>query len=349
MAIKQTPELEEYLREAAEKDASDVHLIPGEPLTFRVRGMLERTERDPFTPDEIRDIAIAAFGEEPVGKIGSEVGEMRTSCGLPGVREARMCAARSQGQISIVIRLFAPRIFTLEEIKAPEGLVRAATTPCGVPSGLLIFCGPTGSGKTTTAFSVIDHINATRAEHICTVEEVSASPLTPKRSLIQRREIGTDVPDCVSGIRAAMRQDMDVLWVGDLTTLEEVDACLTAAATGHLVLTQLHTTTPEAAIQKIIDIQPEDLKAACRRTLSDVLVAVSAQRLLRRADGKGRVAAYAVLILDDEMRAAIREGRDIFCRRNPLPEGCQTFAEHGKRLIEDGIVTQDEAHFVLGI
>jgi len=171
--------------------------------------------------------------------------------------------------------------------------------------------------------------------------------VAPKKALVQQREIGVDVPNALSGIEAARHQDLDVLLIGEIATVEELQACITTAETGHMVLTQLHAETPEGAIQRMIDVFPEDIRQVSRKALASVLRGVSAQRLLPKTDGKGRLAAYGVLIPDDEMRTAIAEGRDFMARKTPWPEGCQTMAEHIERLRAEGEITDETAERAL--
>jgi twitching motility protein PilT len=162
-----------------------------------------------------------------------------------------------------------------------------------------------------------------------------------KKALVQQREIGVDVPDAMAGIQAAADQDVDVLYIGDVSDPEVLLACIGMADMGHLVITQTHAPRPEDAINGIIHALPDAAREIHRRTLARVLRAVSAQVLLRRADGKGRVPAYGVLIPDEEMRQAIAEGRDFMARRTPWPEGCQTIPEHLQRLLAEGVISKE--------
>ena len=162
-------------------------------------------------------------------------------------------------------------------------------------------------------------------------------------AFVQQREIGSDVPDIVGGISAAIRQDPDVIMIGEIKCMEDLQAAVTAAEIGHLVMFQMHSKTPEDAIQKIMGVFPEDIRDVSRRAFARVLRGVSAQRLLPRADRPGRAAAYGVIIPDDEMRTAIAEGKDIMTRRKPMPEGCRTIADDVRRLLSEGVISEETA------
>lgn len=339
MAIHQTPELERCLQEAADRGASDVFLLAGEPPCFRVKGCIERREGDPLSADDVREIARAAIGDERLSEIGTETGVQITSCGIEGVVSGRLAAAKSCGEYTITVAILLGSVPDVAAIKVPDALVQAALSP----SGFVIFAGLTGSGKTTTAYSVLEHINAQRPCHICTVEDPIATHIASKKALVQQREVGIDVPDCVSGVITAMRQDLDVLFVNEMKRVEELQACLRAAITGHMVFSHVHAATPEEAILRMIDVQPSETKASFCRLLSQALRAVSAQRLLPKASGKGRVAAYGVLIPDDEMRQAIADGRNVLDRDTSLPDGCQAMAEGIEQLRKDGVISEQTA------
>ena len=337
MAIKQTQELERLMQEACDKDASEIFFIANEPACFRIHGAIQRTEGNIFSAEQIKTIAVAAFGEENLGSLGTENAKLTTPCQLEGVIAGRMCVSKAGGNLSIIV-CFQPKYLPdIERLKIPKEMVQAAMAP----NGLVLFSGPTGCGKTTSMFSVLDFINASKPCHICTCEYYITYYLTPKNALIQQREVGVDAPDMVSAISAAIFQHPDVLMIGELRSPEEIQTCLTAALAGHLVITQLHADSVEGAIQRLVDIFADEDMPRFRRHLAQILNAVCAQRLLSRADGKGRVAVYGILIPDNEMRNAIAEGRDIYERQTPMPDGCQTMAENVEKLCQSGIISKD--------
>jgi twitching motility protein PilT len=309
-----------------------------------VRGKIERTDGPVLSPDQIRSIALAAVGEQRLEKMAAESGRLVVSCALPGVISGQMCVASSRSDYTITVRLIGCRIMSPQDLAVPEAFVQAAKAR----NGLLLFTGIPGSGKTTTVFSILEQINRQEARHICTVEDPIGAVLTPKQSLIQQREIGVDVPDGLAGIAAAMRQDADVLFIGQLKTVEEVQAVLTAAQMQYLVLTQLETArTPQMAVQRLLEIQPSDQLATFRRRLAAVLQGAIGQVLLPRLDGRGLVAAYGVLIPDEGMRRAIADGRDPFACGQPLPAGCQSLVDHIERLRRERVVSEAVAQDAL--
>ena len=343
MAIQQTPELEAILQQAFDLGASDVFLLPGEPVSFRVRGDITRGEENPLTPEQVRRIAIAAIGEEAVQRIGPEVAEIRTGGVIPGVIDGRLTVARAGGELTITVMVCPGTIMSVQDTGLPEAMVKAGESP----HGLVIVAGPTGSGKMTCAVALVDHLNSTKPCHICTVQEPSWPCMTPKQAIVQQREVGVDVPDVVSGIRACLRQDLDVLYLDEMKLVEEVSAVLTAADAGHLVITTVHGNSPEDVIQRLIDVYPEAERAAVRRRLARALRGISVQCLLPKAGGKGRVAAFGVLIPDEETRRAILHGQDISERTSPLPPGSQSLGDDIARLRDEGIVDAEAARDAL--
>ena len=343
MAIQQTPELERALQAAADRRATDLFLLPDEPVSFRVKDRIVRSEGDALSEADVRAIAQAAVGAERLAMLG-ESGALTSSCSLHGVIDGHMTIASSRAQLGVVVRLITVKTLPIETIMLPPAVLRAIEGPGG---GLAVFTGRIGSGKTTTMLSVLDHINATGEKHLCTVEDPIEIRLTPKRSLVTQREVGVDVPDFVSGIAASLRQDADVLLVGELRTPEAVQACLTAAAVGRLVITQLHAPTPEKALQRLYDSQPADHQAVIRRQLAETLRVIVAQVLLPHATQETRVPAYGVLIPDAETRAAILAGRDVSLRQKSASEGSLDIVDELERLRREGQITDEAARAAL--
>lgn len=344
MAIQQTAELERALQAAADRKASDLFLLPDEPISFRVKDRIVRSDGDALSEADVRAIVAAAVGQERLAALG-ESGTIVTSCALPGVIDGQMTVASSRGQLTAVVRLITVRTLPIELIRVPPAVLQAIEQGGG--GGLAIFTGRVGSGKTTTMLSVLDHINATAEKHICTVEDPIEVRLTPKRSLVTQREVGLDVPDFVAGITASLRQDADVILVGELRTPYAVQACVTAASVGRTVITQLHATTPQKAIQRLYDVQPPDQLSVFRRHLSETLRVICAQVLLPGAAGEGRVPAYGVLIPDAETRAAIAMGGDVTPCPHPLGPGSQEIRDDIERLRREGLVTDEAARAAL--
>ena len=342
MSYTMPVEFETLLRSAQERGASDLHLLAGEPPTTRVDGVLERTDAAPLTAVRILEIASAVFPRGELDRIGRELGELHRSITI-GEIALRFCVARVSGEITISARMIPIGVPGVDFLGTPNGLIGAA----GMANGLIVISGRTGSGKSTTAYSLLDHINATRNVNIHTIEDPVMYRLTPKRSLVQQREVGVDTPDTVSGLKQSMLMDPDVIFVGEIRTLDELQACITVAETGHLVITVMHAESPEGAIQRIGDVFPEHTRAFYRRALAGVLRCVTCQRLIPKASGQGRVAAYGVLVPDDEMRAAIAEYGDVLSRRQPLPKNCLSMQAEIERMANEGIISQEKAQAYL--
>ena len=309
MAIIIPEKLQAVFDKARELDASDIFLIPGEPPAIRVGGAIQREDSDPLDAVEIAEFAAAIVDKDKLEKLGTEVGMINRRIELPGepLLNARAGIARCDGSLTIAMRIFPWRVLSLDDVGFPKAMLEALAAHWG----LVILCGRVGSGVNTCAYSLVDHINSEWPSHICTVEDPIVTRITSKKALVQQREVGVDVPNTLAGIRAAMAQDLDVLFVPEVKSLEEMEACLAAAETGHLVITVLNgIVSPEAAIQRLVEVFPDESRPTIRRVISGILRGISSQRLLARAGGKGRVAAYGVLLPDDEMRRAIADGRD---------------------------------------
>jgi twitching motility protein PilT len=328
MSVKQDPELERALQLAADRRATDIFLLPGEPLSLRVGDRIERTDAPPYSPDAIRDLATAALGPDRVASLPT-TGHASTSCHLPGVATGQLTAAFANGQLAVTVRVIPSHIPTPKEIALPDELLEAATQK----SGLILFSGPVGSGKTTSAYSLLSHINETQPKLICTVEEPIAFSFTAHRPLILQREVGTDCPDTLAGIAASVRQDADVLFVGELKSPDEAAACLTAAGLSRLVITQTHARTAARAVERLIEIQPPDQADRFRRQLAESLVISVAQTLLPTPDGK-RVAAYEILVPDDAFRRALATAGSV-----TRPPGSRTIPDQIRALADAGKVS----------
>ncbi len=337
MSTTPCPDLERIFLLARQCNAQDVFLLAGEPVSLRIQGRLERTESDVLTTEDIARIASRYASEEQLQRLGKDTGRVVVSCVMPGQVSGCMTLSQSMGQCTIAIRLLNNHIPTPRQCGLPDAVLDAIKKL----QGLAIFSGPVGSGKTTSMLSVVDALNSEQALHICTVEDPLSIMLTPKRSLIQQRQVGLDVPDVRTGIIASMSQYPDVLMVNRLNTAEDIQAAVTAACTGILVLTQVFAETPQEAIAYLVDVQPEEHKPLFRRELAKALCVNVSQALLPRATGRGRVAAYGVLTVDDEMRQAITLGKDLMDRQSLSPAGSQTLQQGIEQLIHEGQIAPD--------
>lgn len=335
MSDKLPAEFETLIMMAHSRGASDLHLLVGEPPTIRVDGVLERTDSTPLTAAETKAIASAIIPSDKMEHIEQGAAERSITVGEVA---ARVCVARVSGEINIAVRLIPTSVPSAEMLGLPKGLIDASDAP----RGLIVISGRIGSGKSTTAYSLLDHINANRKTNIHTFEDPIMYRLTPKRSLVQQREIGADIIDTVTGLKQSLRMDPDVIFIGEIRTLEDLQATITVAETGHLVIMVMHAESPEEAIQRIIDVFPEHTRPFYRKALAGVLKCVCCQRLIPKASS-GRIAAFGVLVPDEEMKTAIAEGSDIYSRRKPLPDYCMSMRDEINRMISEGIIDEDIA------
>lgn len=341
MAIQLTPELQDLLMQAAQRKASDLHLIVGEPPVFRVGGTLVRTEQNPLTDEDLEGIVHAAVGDQQAARIGPEFGEIITTCSLDGLVEGRMCITRSLEHFTATIRLLPSQLPSPASTRIPEALLEA--TNC--PHGLILITGLTGSGKNTVALVLLEYINAHRPAQIITIEDPVAVHLTPKQGVIRQQSVGTDTPSFHAALRTILRLDPDVIYVSEVRDLMTLQACITVAQVGHLVVAVMHSSSPQDAIRRMIEAQPEEMRPVFRRSLAETLRAVAMSYLLPEAKGSGRVAAIGLLLPDQALRQAIIAGQEIM--NWPLPPGSQALADDIERLHTEGRVTDQAVKEVL--
>jgi len=341
MATTQPDELNRILQSAADRRASDVHLLPGEPVCYRVgvAGEIERADGPPLSANEIARLADAVIGKHRLAADLAETGRSFASVSLTGTVHGKLVAATAGGVLTIAIRMLMDHVPSVETVRLPPAVVAMADAP----NGLVLFCGPSGSGKNTSAVSLVDHVNATKSRFVCTVEDPIGYPLIPKRSIVRQGEVGVDFPDRATGIAVTLRLDPDVIYVDQLQTLTDITTLVTAAQTGHLAVSVMHAHSPVEAVRTLVDVQPADGRPLFRRRLAEVLRVVVSQVLLPWAGGKGRVAAYGVMPVDDEMRRAIADGRDVLQRRMPMPDGYVTLTRAIERLRDDGSISDETA------
>ena len=279
---------------------SDIHISEGLPMLIRVRGALEYSPIQ-LTDEETREI-ILHMPDERQQKELSEGRDVDFAIQSPDGGRERVNIFRQQGKLACTVRLLNDRIPTIEELRLPPILKQLADEP----RGLILVTGPTGSGKSTTLASMIDYVNASRPEHIITIEDPVEYVYERKQALIHQREVGRDVDSFAAALRSALREDPDIILVGEMRDYETISAALTAAETGHLVLSTLHTTGAAQTIDRIIDACPASSQNQVRIQLSGVLKGVVTQCLSPTADGRGRIAATEVLTGTD---AVMRSGK----------------------------------------
>lgn len=296
-----TTYIDKVLTEARRLNVSDIHMTTGIPPVFRMHGTLKRYGDVNLTPEMTKDIAQALMPELLWNQF-LDKGEMDYSYSLSGVARFRVNSFHQRGSVSHAFRTIPTEIPTIDELNMPKTLTALAETH----QGLILVTGPTGSGKSTTLAAMIRHINENMTKHIITLEDPIEYLHRHGSSIIDQREIGFDTDSFSNGLRAALRQDPDVILVGEMRDLETIATAITAAETGHLVMATLHTSSAASTIERIIDVFPSGQQAQVRTQLAGILKAVVSQRLLPTADGKGRVAATEILINNPAVSNLIR-------------------------------------------
>jgi twitching motility protein PilT len=324
-----------------EKRGSDLHLNPGRQPVMRVKGDLvsigEEALDDAATEKLARELCDEKHWAE-IQKIGT------TDFGLAheGGNRFRVSVMRQRGRYSAVLRLIPSSLLTFEQIGLPEGIKPLLRKP----RGLILITGPTGSGKTTTLATMIDWINQTMDRHIVTIEDPIEYFHGHKKGLVTQREVGVDVPDFVEAMRRVLRQDPDVILLGEMRDLDTISAAITAAETGHLVFGTLHTTGSARTVNRIIDAFPANQQEQIRAQLSVSLLCVISQVLLPKADQSGRVAAFEIMIMTPAIANLIRKNET-----NKIPSTIQTSKKLGMTTLDDylldltkrGVITREVA------
>lgn len=294
--------IENIVAMANEQGVSDVHLVCGLPVRFRLHGSLRATGEHALTHEDCE-----GYAKELAGEAFPEidrVGELDLAKSIGGTR-VRINLYKQQGHISAAIRLLSNKIPKLENL----GLPAVVESFADYRRGIVLVTGETGSGKSTTLAALLDKINRTRAEHILTLEDPIEYIYTPEMSTINQREIGRDTQSFPNGLRAALREDPDVILIGEMRDLATIETALTAAETGHLVFGTLHTNSAADSIDRIVDVFPQERHRQIRMQLSMTLQAVVSQQLIQNATGSGRVLACEIMVVNAAIRNLIREGK----------------------------------------
>ena len=293
--------IDNILRAAMEFKASDIHLTVGVQPIFRINGDIKRYGKEILLPADTEAIAKHIIPENLYEQF-KERGELDFSYGIPGVSRFRVNAYHQRKSVSLALRVVASKTPTLEDLDLPEIIPKLVEKP----QGLILVTGPTGSGKSTTLASMVDYMNRTMRKHIITLEDPIEYLHKHGNSIIDQREVGFDTKNYASGLRAALRQDPDVILVGEMRDLETIGIAITAAETGHLVFGTLHTSSAPATINRIIDVFPPAQQPQIRVQLASVLVGVISQRLFPTVDKKGRKAATEILVNNPAIANLIR-------------------------------------------
>jgi twitching motility protein PilT len=339
-AAERTRPIEGYLQTLWERGGTDLLLTADAPALLRVDGQLQRYDDTALSAEDVETLVETVVGPE-LHAVFEEQGELDFSFSWADQARLRGNAFHQRNTAALALRLIPFQIPTFDDLGIPE-VVRALVAR---PHGLILVTGATGSGKSTTLAAMIDHINETRACHIITIEDPIEYLHQHKRSAVNQREIGEDSPSFQQALRSVLREDPDVVLIGEMRDPESIQAALTIAETGHLVFASLHTNDSAQALDRIVDVFPADRRPQIQVQLAHVLAAVVYQRLLPRPLG-GLVAAYEVMVGNNAVRNLMREGKTRQLRNvvsTHQAEGMQTLEMHLARLVADGSITLDSA------
>ncbi|SCY08755.1 MULTISPECIES: type IV pilus twitching motility protein PilT [unclassified Butyrivibrio] len=321
--------IEDILKEAKEKGASDVHVTVGLPPKMRLNGKLIAMENFPkLLPPDTLAIAEEIMTEKQLEKL-EENGQHDMSFSIRGVGRYRLNVFKQRGSVALAFRVVATEIPSAESLGIPDGVSELYLKK----RGLVLVTGPTGSGKSTTLASIIDKINNNREAHVITLEDPIEFTYQHRMSIVNQREIGTDSNSYANALRAALREDPDVILVGEMRDLETISTAITAAETGHLVLSTVHTIGASNTVDRLIDVFPSHQQQQIRIQLASVLEAIVSQQLIPANDGSSRVAAFEVLHVNSAVRNLIREGKS-----HQLLTVMQTNRKQGMISMDDAII-----------
>jgi twitching motility protein PilT len=341
-AASRTETLSALLAELVQRRGSDLHLRAGLPPYWRIDGELSAVpQAPPFTSEELERFLVPLLPATHRAQLEAGA-EVDFGLQFGGLGRFRVNVFRERRGLAAVFRLIPARVPTVEEL----GLSAAVRAFAALPKGLVLVTGPTGSGKSTTLAALIHQANATRREHIVTIEDPIEFVHADGQALLTQREVGRDTASFRDAVRAVLREDPDVVLIGELRDLETVTIALETAETGHLVFGTLHTVTAAAAVDRIIDQFPTDRQNQVRTVLADVLRGVVAQTLLRRRAG-GRIAALEVLVANPAVANLIREGKTFqlpSLMQTGRAQGMQTLVDAATARVKNGVVDAEEAY-----
>lgn len=334
-------DINEMLKTMVDRDAADLHLRVGKQPVIRLHGSFEALDPKPLEPEDteriMKDIAPPRFQQQL-----QERGSCDFAYAYSEAARFRTNIFRGMGNLGIVMRLIPSRIFTFDQLGLPRASLQ---TVLEGHRGMVIVTGPTGSGKTTSLATMIDWMNSNRSSHIITIEDPVEYTHKHKKSIVSQRELHIDTPSFAEALRGALRQDPDIILVGEMRDLETIEAAITAAETGHLVFGTLHTIGAATTVDRVIDAFPANQQEQIRTVLSVALTCVLSQTLLARANGRGRVAAYEIMHVNAAIANLIRERKTM-----RIPSVIQTSSKLGMVLLDDylfalyrkGIITPED-------
>jgi len=334
--------IQELLKIAVERNASDLHLTTQIPPRIRVDGHLISLDHPPLTASDTKELVYTLLTDRQK-KIFEEKMELDFSFGIKDIGRFRGNIFQQKGAVAAAFRRFLSQMWSFPKLGIPQKIAKL----CYLPRGLILVTGPTGCGKSTTLACMIDHINTERDVHIITIEDPIEYYFQPKKSIINQRELNIDTLSFPNALRSVLREDPDVVLVGEMRDLQTVEATINVAETGHLTFSTLHTNSASETISRIVDIFPSQYQGQVRITLSLTLEAILTQSLLPRADGNGRVLAMEILIPNTAIRNLIRENKlhQIYSSMQMGQEkyGMQTFNQSLADLCSKGFITRETA------
>jgi len=336
--------MENIIKAAVERGASDLHIKAGDVFRARIDGKLQPLTKQRLTPEQTKAIALKLMVSDEDRKLIDRVRDYDCSWGAPGVGRFRVNILKQRSSFMVVMRVIPFEVPSIEKLRLPKVLERIAEAE----RGMVLVTGVTGSGKSSTMAAVINQINATLNKHIVTLENPIEFLHRDLNSSVTQREIGVDTDSFASGLRAALRQDPDVVLIGEMRDAETIDTAMKAAETGHMLISTLHTPDATTTIARIVAMFPPEEQDIARIRLADSLHAVLSQRLLPRSDGKGRAAALEVMIVTPTIRDLIRDRNRVSEIKDYIEEGrdqygMQSFDQHLMDLVDDGSVTFETA------
>ncbi len=311
-----------------DQGASDLHLIAGQQPALRVRGEVERVKYKQLENDDLRSMLYEIAPEDKI-KAFEESGDVDFGYEIPGLARYRANFFMQRNGVGAVFRQIPNNIMNCEQLGLPSVVAKLAT----LPRGLVVVTGPTGSGKSTTLAAIIDEANRVRKDHIITVEDPIEFVHESRGCIINQREVGVHTKSFSAALRGALREDPDIVLVGEMRDLETISLAIEAAATGHLVFATLHTSSAMKTVDRIVEVFPENQQAQVRSNLSESIRAVVAQVLFKRIDRKGRIPALEILIATPAVRNLIREQKT-----HQLASSMQTGKKYGMQVLDDGIM-----------
>ena len=311
-----------------DQKASDLHLVSGQPPALRINGEIERVKYHVLDDDGLKGMLYEIAPEDKV-KVFEETGDVDFGYEIPGLARYRANFFMQKNGVAAVFREIPSTILTAEQLGLPPVIPKLAM----LPRGLIVVTGPTGSGKSTTLASIIDVANKNRKDHIITIEDPIEFVHQSQSCIVNHREVGLHTKSFSTALRGALREDPDIILVGEMRDLETISLAIEAASTGHLVFGTLHTSSAAKTVDRIIEVFPSSEQAQVRSTLSDGIRAIIAQVLFRRIDKGGRCAALEILIATPAVRNLIREAKTY-----QIPSMIQTGKKYGMRLLDDSIM-----------